>query len=67
VSAGAVHKTVGWPTRRTHLSQSGFDAESDGLRRGVRPIKSARDDASDDTATDDERYARDTTEGEHET
>jgi hypothetical protein len=44
---------VGQPERQTRLNQSGFDAESHGLRREAQAIT-----ASDDTATDDERDAR---------
>jgi hypothetical protein len=38
---------------RTRLDQSGFDAESHGLRMGAQAIT-----ASDETATDDELDAR---------
>ncbi|MDT5209466.1 MAG: hypothetical protein QOF67_1881 [Mycobacterium sp.] len=44
----AAHEDVGQPERQTRLNQSGFDAESHGLRREAQAIT-----ASDDTATDD--------------
>jgi hypothetical protein len=59
---GPSTKTVGRPVRWTRMNQSGFDAESHGLRRGAQTIT-----ASDDAAKDDERYARDSTEGDNKT
>ena len=62
VSAGLSTRLSDGPCAGTRLNQSGFDAESHGLRRGAQAIK-----VPDTTATDDERYARDSTEGDNTT
>ena len=46
------------------MNQLGFDAESHGLRRGARATTASREDTA---AKDDERYARDSTEGDNKT
>ena len=45
VSSGPSARLSDGPVRRTRPNQSGFDAESHGLRRGARTIKSSRSDS----------------------